>query len=53
MSASAPPVTFMLQRIGPDKAAEAKNHFIADLRARFGDGPVKLACEAHYGVARR
>ncbi|HWO22217.1 MAG TPA: class I SAM-dependent methyltransferase [Kofleriaceae bacterium] len=53
MEATAPPIVEMLQRIGPDNVAKARDNMIGALRSRFGDGPVQLACEAHYGIAER
>ena len=50
MESTAPPVTEMLQRIGPDNVAKARDNMIGALRGRFGDGPVQIACEAHYGI---
>jgi SAM-dependent methyltransferase len=51
--ATAPPMVAMLKRIGPENAARARDNFIGALRRRFGDGPVKLACEAHYAIGVR
>jgi SAM-dependent methyltransferase len=53
MAAAAPPVIAMLKRIGPESAARAHDNLIGALRHRFGDGPVKLACEAHYAIGVR
>jgi ubiquinone/menaquinone biosynthesis C-methylase UbiE len=53
MSTTAPPVLEMIQRIGPDNAARARDNMIGALRGRFGDGPVQVACEAHYGIGER
>lgn len=50
---SAPPIVALLQRIGPEGAARARENMLGALRRRFGDGPVKLACEAHYGIGVR
>ena len=50
MESTAPPIAEMLQRIGPDNVAKARDNMIGALRSRFGDGPVRLACEAHYGI---
>jgi SAM-dependent methyltransferase len=48
-----PPIVAVLQRIGPEAAARARENVIGALRSRFGDGVVKLACEAHYGIGVR
>jgi SAM-dependent methyltransferase len=53
MEATAPPVVELLKRIGPDNAARARDNLIDALRSRFGQGPVRLACEAHYGIGER
>lgn len=53
MEGAAPPVTAMLSRIGPENVAKARANMTASLRERFGDGPVKLPCEAHFAVASR
>lgn len=50
MESTAPPVAEMLQRIGADNVAKARDNMVGALRSRFGDGPVQLACEAHYGI---
>jgi ubiquinone/menaquinone biosynthesis C-methylase UbiE len=53
MESTAPPVVEMFRRIGPDNVARARDQLIGVLRGRFGDGPVRLACEAHYGIGER
>lgn len=53
MTASAPPLAEMLKRIGPENAARAHDNMIGALQKRFGDGAVRLACEAHYGIGER
>lgn len=53
MEHSAPPMIDMLKRVGPQAAAKARDHMLGALRRRFGDGPVKLPCEAHYGIGER
>jgi SAM-dependent methyltransferase len=53
MEHSAPPMIDMLKRVGPEAAAKARELMLAALRRRFGDGPVKLPCEAHYGIGER
>lgn len=53
MEAAAPPIIAMLNRIGPENVGKARENMIGTLRNRFGDGPVKLACEAHYAVGIR
>jgi ubiquinone/menaquinone biosynthesis C-methylase UbiE len=50
MESTAPPVVEMLQRIGSENTAKARDIMFGALRSRFGDGPVQLACEAHYGI---
>jgi hypothetical protein len=50
MTATAPPLAEMLKRIGPENAAKAHDNMIGALQKRFGDGTVRLACEAHYGI---
>lgn len=53
MAAASPPVIAMLKRIGPENAGKARDNLIGTLRDQFGDGPVKLACEAHYAIGMR
>ncbi len=53
MEGAAPPVVAMLQRIGPENVAKARAHMTAALRERFGDGPVRLPCEAHFAIGIR
>jgi hypothetical protein len=50
MEAASPPIIAMLKQIGPENAGKARDNLIGTLRDRFGDGPVKLACEAHYAI---
>ena len=52
-ASGAPPVAAILSRIGPENAARVRDLGIGALRQRFGEGPVKLAAEAHYGVGVR
>ena len=53
METTAPPIVAMLKRIGPENVARTRDHVLDTLRSRFGDGPVKLAGEAHYGIGVR
>jgi SAM-dependent methyltransferase len=50
---TAPPIVAVLKRIGPEGAARVRDHMLDALHRRFGDGPVKLPCEAHYGIGTR
>jgi hypothetical protein len=53
MEVIAPPIIAMRKRIGPENTGKARDNLIGTLRGRFGDGPVKLACEAHYAIGIR
>ncbi len=50
MESAAPPVTEMLKRIGPENATKARENMAGAIRKRYGDGPVRLSCEAHFGI---
>lgn len=50
---SAPPMVAVLKSIGEENFERARANVIEDLQRRFGDSPVKLACEAHFAVGHR
>ena len=47
---AAPPANAMVKQLGEAGTARLREQIIADLRARFGDGPVRLSAEARIGV---
>jgi len=53
LKGAAPPMTALLARVGPRAVEQARADMTATLRERFGDGPVRLPCEAHFAIATR
>lgn len=50
MHDSAPPIRAMTARLGPENTAAVRATLLSELRARFGDGPVRLKAEATIGT---
>jgi ubiquinone/menaquinone biosynthesis C-methylase UbiE len=51
--AMSPALSALFERLGDEAIAAAGRLFVADLRRRFGDGPVTLTGDALIGVGRR